>query len=69
MYDSISADNPEYMIPFRLIHHKVVRQQTSGSTSTIRQISLKNSVEYLFLDMRWLDPLQFLDPQYIKHTI
>jgi len=69
MYDSISANNPEYMIPFLLIHQKVVRQQTFVSMSTIRQISLKNSVEYLFLDIRWLDPLQFLDPQYINHTI
>ena len=34
MYDSISADKPEYMIPLPLIHQKVVRQQTSVSISS-----------------------------------
>jgi hypothetical protein len=61
MYDSISADKPEYMIQFRLIHQKAVRQQISVPMSTISQISFKNSVECLFLDIRWLDPLQSLD--------
>ena len=61
MCEPISADKPEYTIPSRLIHRKVVRQQTSVSMSTICQISFKSSVENLFLDIRWLDPLQSLD--------